>query len=94
MQQDLFQIERVASAPPAGEKKKRKATKPNGYAALPGTGPEGETCGSCAHHVRTAWSRTYHKCGLNRVNWTHGPGSDIRVRSAACSRWEKSEEKI
>jgi hypothetical protein len=61
-----------------------------GYAAQPGTGPEGETCGSCKNHKVTHGSegrsrRNYHKCGL--MAWTYGPGTDIRVRSPACSKW-------
>jgi len=62
-----------------------------GYAGIPGTGPAGETCGSCQHHAhnpnRTA--KVYHKCALNRARWTGGPGSDILVRSPACQKWEK-----
>jgi hypothetical protein len=57
------------------------------YAAWPGTGPDGETCGSCKHCVR-AWNGRYRKCGLLRSIWTGGPGTDIKARSAACSKWE------
>lgn len=63
--------------------------KPSGYMYHPGTGPEGETCGSCKHDVRF---RRYHKCGLARRVWTHGRGSDILARSPACKYWERSEE--
>lgn len=45
---------------------------PKGYADHPGTGPKGETCGSCAHHCVKSM----------------GKGSDILVRAAACSKWE------
>lgn len=37
-------------------KPKRKPTPARGYAASPGTGPEGETCGSCRHLVRLRYS--------------------------------------
>lgn len=57
------------------------------YAAWPGTGPSGETCGSCQHIMRTA---RYRKCDLVRRLWTGGPGTDIKARSAACSKWEKA----
>lgn len=57
------------------------------YAARPGTGPVGETCGSCKHIVR-AWNGRYRKCDLVRRLWTHGPGTDIKARSPACSKWE------
>lgn len=57
------------------------------YAALPGTGPDGETCGSCEHIARHP-SGHYRKCALVRDRWTHGPGTDIKARSPACSKWE------
>lgn len=59
-----------------------KAT--TGYAAPPGTGPHGETCGSCGSlHVHMTGSRKrFFKCNL--VNWTHGAATDIRMRSPAC----------
>ena len=69
-------------------KPKRKATKPNGYAGIPGNGPAGETCGSCRHIYRNRQSKVYLKCELCRATWTHGPGSDIRARSPACDYWE------
>lgn len=58
-----------------------------GYAHFPGTGPEGETCGSCKHIARF---RKYRKCSLARAVWTGGPGSDILARAAACSKWERA----
>lgn len=81
MQQDLF-----------GE----QLTKPvkykvKGYADRPGTGPEGETCRTCEHIERVSYhDRVYLKCGL--VEWTHGPGTDIRAKSPACSKWEKKSD--
>lgn len=58
-----------------------------GYAMPPGTGPVGETCGSCAHIVRT---RRFRKCSLTKAHWTHGFKTDILARAAACSRWQAS----
>lgn len=65
---------------------------PRGYVQQPGTGPEGETCGSCKHHVGVRLAKTYHKCGLARGIWTGGRGSDIIVKSPACNKWEKQNE--
>lgn len=56
-----------------------------GHAAQPGSGPEGETCGSCNHLVRKRRARTYFKCGL--IRWTSGPATDIRKRDPACEFW-------
>lgn len=65
--------------------------KPKGYAALPGTGPQGETCKTCRHLYRRQYAKTYLKCYLMRAHWTGGRGSDIKAGSPACRHWEKSE---
>lgn len=71
----------------------RKPTPAKGYADKPGSGPEGETCGSCQHAERVEYHRkTYRKCGMARNKWTHGTGSDIRLKSPACSLWEAKGE--
>lgn len=58
-----------------------------GYAAMPGTGPRGETCRSCAHSRAHEASKRYWKCDL--IKPTKGPGTDIAVLSPACRRWER-----
>lgn len=70
---------------------KSKAPQRHGYAALPGTGPAGETCGSCRHRTNRAMSKSYPKCALMRAHWTGGYGTDILVRAPACRRWESRE---
>lgn len=67
------------------------ARKNSGYAAPPGTGPANETCRSCKHYTynETRTTRTYRKCNLMRTIWTHGPGTDIKASSPACSKWER-----
>lgn len=84
MNRDLFgePYEFGVNAPSRGRFRGRT---PSGYAAAPGTGPKGETCGSCAHHYCRSFR--YHKCAL--IKPTKGTGTDIRVRAAACSRWEQ-----
>lgn len=79
---DLFGTP-IPSRDPLG----RHVTQPHGYAAPPGTGPPGETCGSCQHKG----GRKFLKCDLQRHRWTHGPGTDIRARSPACSRWTRKD---
>lgn len=66
----------------------RKPTLPKGYAALPGTGPAGETCRTCRHKSPTGFNARYYKCYLVRHRWTHGISTDIRVRWPACSKWQ------
>lgn len=54
-------------------------------------GPLAETCGTCANHVANdQWSKRYYKCKL--VHWTHGPGTDIRLKDPACSLWRAIEQ--
>ncbi len=58
----------------------------------PGTGPVGETCGSCGHRVLIHYhNKTYNKCGVLRGLWTHGPGTDLRRKDVACSHWVNKE---
>lgn len=62
-----------------------------GYAGKPGTGPAGETCGSCKFRTEVRHARAYPKCELNRAKWTGGKRSDILVRSPACEKWMKPD---
>ena len=93
MTTDLFgqpDTQREPTAP--GTPQKRKTPKANGYAARPGSGPQGETCGTCQHLVRVAGgNKSYRKCGFARAKWTHGPGSDIQSRAPACLMWQGEE---
>jgi len=67
--------------------------KGRGHAALPGTGPEGETCGTCHHYESVEYhDKRYRKCFLMRQYWTHGPGTDIRAKDPACKEWKKRDE--
>lgn len=86
---DLFALDRAMT--PQERKRLRAGTTPKGYAALPGTGPAGETCGSCEHLVRRQMARAYLKCGLMQRVWTRGAASDVQARSPACSRWHAAD---
>lgn len=60
-----------------------------------GTGPPGETCKSCTSCVRIKWhDKTYHKCKLMEKYWTHGGGSDIKLKWDACKSWEPNHFRI
>lgn len=74
---------------PTQPKAKAKSGQPKGNAAPIGSGPEGETCRTCKHAYCVSYAKTYWKCGL--VKATGGPGTDIRLKWAACSRWVKKE---
>ena len=49
--------------------------KVRGHASVPGSGPAGETCGSCASLRKRSGSRNYMKCSLTQGRWTGGPGT-------------------
>jgi len=71
---------------------KPRGTQPRGHAWAPGSGPEGETCKTCAHRVRLQYhGKIYQKCGKNESAWTHGRGSDIRTTDPACKFWEEDD---
>lgn len=72
---------------PESALKARRLSKKHGHAAVPGTGPKDETCGSCSHLARRQMSRAYLKCGLMRAYWTGGDGTDVRAADPACRRW-------
>lgn len=78
--------------PAVSPKRGKHYVEPRGYAAAPGTGPEGETCGSCKHHAIRRFAKDYHKCALMEAKWTGGRGSDILVRAPACKCWEAADE--
>lgn len=75
----------------------RKKPLGKGYAATPGTGPEGEKCKTCAHYTHNRGSegrrRPYPKCAIMRPFWTNGPGTDIKASSPACRHWLTKEMK-
>jgi hypothetical protein len=59
-----------------------------GYAGRPGEGPQGETCGSCAHcGVMRHHGKRYYKCTIGRVS--HSDKTDIRLKSPACQHWSE-----
>lgn len=85
-QPDLFDVgERVA----VPKVKVSRATP-----APVGGGPAGERCGTCAHATRTmaCGGKVFYKCGLMQKHWTHGAGTDIKLRWPACSQWQSREE--
>jgi hypothetical protein len=74
---------------PVERKRLRGGTKKRGYAHMPGSGPPGETCGTCKHKRAKAMAKTYYKCELRRGTWTSGAGTDILLKSPACKFWER-----
>jgi len=61
------------------------------HADIQGTGPAGETCGTCTHLAHVQYhDRTYLKCAKMRSRWTNGAGTDVRAKDAACRWWDRS----
>ena len=67
-----------------------RARKRGLYADVPGSGPHGETCGSCKHARRmgNVGKKTWAKCRRMQARWTSGAATDIRLRTPACRKWE------
>ncbi len=62
----------------------------NGYAATPGSGPEGMTCGDCVHAARLGYhNKKYWKCGIGHIS--HSDASDIRKSAPACRLFSVKE---
>ena len=59
------------------------------YPHYPGSGPEGERCGTCGLccRCRVRSGRRFYKCGMLFDHWTSGPATDIRLKSPACLYW-------
>lgn len=80
------------------ERQQRKAARGEDRAHMyaPGSGPVGQSCGTCAKCVRRPHGgrRTYHKCSVMREYWTRGRSTDIRLRDPACLAWEAAVEVI
>lgn len=57
----------------------------------PGSGPPGQTCGTCAKLCERRLAKTYFKCHVLIKFWTAGPGTDIRKKDPACMAWEPRE---
>ncbi|OHV15917.1 hypothetical protein BK022_15730 [Methylorubrum extorquens] len=83
---DLFNLDRALT--PGERRQLRRGTQAKGYAAMPGTGPKDETCGSCDHLVRKRLAKVYRKCGLMRAHWTGGKATDVLASAPACRNWK------
>lgn len=68
---------------------RRRYSRPRGHAWPPGTGPKGETCGSCKYICRLKpGSRAFFKCYLVKDRWTASAKTDVRYRDPACEKWK------
>lgn len=77
----LRRIRRTGKAPVARE----------GWADKPGSGPEGETCGSCTYCEAFHYRKRYYKCAAREGDhWKGGRATDIRPLDPACSKWAPS----
>lgn len=72
---------------PSQPPKSRRGKRLNAHPANPGSGPGGETCGTCGNCrvIEIRSGRRFRKCAL--VKPTHGEGTDLRIKDAACMFW-------
>lgn len=76
--------------------RKPSTPRPDGYAGMPGAGPDGETCGSCGHIERFRngsdtkhWAKCSHRLG---PEWTCSRRTDVLIRSPACQHWSAGDD--
>jgi hypothetical protein len=60
----------------------------------PGSGPEGESCGSCAKLVIKRFSEDFFQCHVQRRYWLSEERTDIKATDRACLAWEPATEKV
>lgn len=89
---DLFHLDRALTLAERRRLHVATRSKKRGHAAPPGTGPKGQTCGTCRHLARKHMAKTYLKCALMEAVWTGGGGTDVRARDLACRKWEAKTE--
>jgi hypothetical protein len=63
---------------------------PNPMVRIHGPGPEGATCGTCAHLIGWQYSKVYWKCSL-RGDLTHGAKTDQKKTWQACGLYDESD---
>lgn len=79
--------EEISDTPPD-----RRRTVDRAHPAPPGSGPDGMTCGDCAYLVRVPYrDYRYIKCSRMIERWTHGRGSDIRLKDLACREFKEGK---
>lgn len=66
----------------------RKSAK-QGYADIPGTGPEGRQCRHCRHAIAHHMAKTFYKCRLVRA--TGSIRTDILIATPACRKFEERD---
>lgn len=80
------QLQALADGPWGASGTARGPKVKKGYAGVPGTGPEGETCRSCRHLYKVqGGNKAFPKCALRAA--TRGPATDVLMKSPACARW-------
>lgn len=73
-------------------KRGKHYVQPRGYAARPGTGPEGETCKTCRHSYHGGTGRRrYPKCALTRACHRSSRRTDILMGAPACEKFQPKE---
>lgn len=85
--------------PARAERGEFRSPQANGYAAPPGTGPAGETCGTCSHcsvrvHTSAGRNRKFYKCGVMVQTWSFCRSTDVLASSPACRLFAPGEPHV
>ena len=83
---DLFGVEVSDVDPPkVGGNRAIKRPFPTGM------GPQGATCRSCRHCTAVEHhDKRYYKCAVVRDHWSHGPGTDVKLKDWACRSYDNT----
>jgi hypothetical protein len=71
-----------------------KVNRDRAHPSPPGSGPAGQSCGTCAKCVKREFTHhNYYKCLVMAKFWTAGLGTDVRLKDLACKSWEPRIDK-
>jgi hypothetical protein len=57
----------------------------------PGSGPAGQSCGTCIKCVKRQFANNHYKCRVMMRFWADG--TDVRLKDPACKSWEPRIDK-
>lgn len=94
MKSPVRQLNLFGGSEPARQSTCRTGAFGAGYPARPGSGPQGENCGTCIHMLRLKFKRgrVVFKCDRVPGAEVKNRHTDIRRSSPACMGWEPIPE--
>lgn len=78
----------------AGRKAPKGGASDRAHPYPPGSGPRGQSCGTCAKLCTREYRRKFFKCRVLMKHWTRTRATDVQLRDAACLAWEPDIDKL